>query len=232
MTSVKALQYFSLKAPILPFIQATKGLTAEDQPLVEQLWRLVKPSVYWRDGLITTKNQQQLIIDNGELIIDSCYLAQGLAQCQRLTVLCVTIGHQLPQQAENDLLSGHLHRGTVSDLLGSYSAEYLAETFSRYLAIQNMTKRLYPTLRYSAGYGDWSLSAQKQLLDFLAHPLLTVTCNDNFLLNPVKSITAVIGWSSNYQPPSYPQGKHTGFCNGGHNCAACTTWACQKGGQK
>lgn len=54
-----------------------------------------------------------------------------------------------------------------------------------------------PGDRFSPGYGDLPISLQPQLLDALnASNAIGLTCNQAFMLNPAKSVTAVIATDS------------------------------------
>ena len=52
--------------------------------------------------------------------------------------------------------------------------------------------RMIPTKRIAPGYGDFSLSVQKNIVDLFPHS--GVTCNESYMLTPVKSMTGVTGW--------------------------------------
>ena len=210
------------------FAQQTPGVP-EDEQLIGSLWQLARPQAVWREGRITGRQAHQLAIDGGEMVIDSAYVAQGLAQCEQVSVMALTIGPALPEMASRLLTEGELYRGTIADLLGSYGVERLAEDFCAHLSQQALSKGKFATLRFSPGYGDWPLTGQTSLLSYLACPQLGVHLTDNLMLEPVKSITAIVGWASSWKKPAYPEGNRgSGFCNGGHNCAACVTWACRK----
>ena len=57
-------------------------------------------------------------------------------------------------------------------------------------------KGLYLRPRFSPGYGDFSLSCQRAVLDALdAGKHLGIKLTDSFLMMPSKSVTAVIGVS-------------------------------------
>lgn len=229
MSGVHFLQSFAPDFSWQRFVEATPGVAA-DEAMIGELWRLARPQVVWRDGEITARDDCRLTIDEGALTIDSAYVAQGLAQCQRVTALAVSLGPALPEAASRDLHDGALYRGTIADMLGSYGVELLADDFCAYLSAQALPRGQYATLRYSPGYGDWPLTAQRQLVAYLDCPQLPLYLTEHDMLEPVKSITALLGWSAVWQKPQYPSGHHgSGFCNGGHNCAACTTWACRKG---
>jgi len=62
--------------------------------------------------------------------------------------------------------------------------------FNRLLARENarLTKA-----RFSAGYGDFLLENQKMMYDMLKLDRIGVTINENCILMPEKSVTAVVG---------------------------------------
>ena len=228
MSAVHHMQNFFIPFDVQQFIQTRKDCP-DDPQLLKALWRKVKPSVFWREEAISSNNGEVLTLGNGDLSIASCYVCKGLEQCSRATIMALTIGPGLPDEARISAQDGQLYRSTVADYLGSHGAELFAEAFCQYLQQQAVPKGMYATLRYSPGYGDWALGAQPEIFKFLNQCNGEIRLSDNYLMEPVKSITAIIGWSNQWQKQEYPKGEHNAFCNGGHNCAACVTWACRKG---
>lgn len=75
---------------------------------------------------------------------------------------------------------------------------------------------MYLTDRFSPGYGDLPLSLQKDVCALLDAPRrLGVQVTDSFLLNPSKTVTAVVGLSERPQPARV---RGCGFCNLRENC--------------
>ncbi len=200
-----------------------------DPQLLNELWKLMTPLAFWRDELIQSNDGDVMILGDTALSIASCYVCKGLAQCKKATIMALTIGPALPDEARRAAANGELYRSSVADYLGSHAVELFADAFCDYLQQQALPRGQYTTLRYSPGYGDWALDAQPKVFAFLEQCKGQIQLSSNYLMEPVKSITAIIGWSSQWQKPEYPRGEHNAFCNGGHNCAACTTWACRKG---
>ena len=231
MGRVNHLQQFYVPFDAEAFIAQHKDCPP-DVVLLQKLWKLVTPVAYWREELITQNDGAVLVLGDGSLWVESCYVSKGLAQCSRATILALTIGPSLPDFARKASLDGRLYEAAVADYLGSHGVELFADTFCAYLQQQAIPKGLYSTLRYSPGYGDWGLSAQKEVFAFLEGCQNKIRLDDSHMMEPVKSITAIVGWSSQWQKPEYPLGEHNAFCNGGHNCAACVTWACRKGQKK
>ncbi|MBO5140618.1 MAG: hypothetical protein J6B76_08215 [Peptococcaceae bacterium] len=227
MGTVNHLQQFHVPFDAEQFIQSHKDCP-QDVPLLDALWKMVHPAVFWREELIAENDGVCLRLYHNTLCVQSCYVAKGLAQCSRATVLALTIGSALPQFAANAAAEGRLYEAAVADYLGSHAVELFADAFCAYLQQQALPKGMYATLRYSPGYGDWALSAQPDIFQFLNGCRNKIQLSENYLMEPVKSITAIMGWSDKWQKPEYPHGEHNAFCNGGHNCAACVTWACRK----
>ncbi len=228
MSVVHHLQQFHIPFDVDAFMSGHKDCP-DDKPLVQELWQKVTPSVFWREESISRNDGDRLVLGQDALQIDSCYVCKGLAQCNKATMMALTIGSGLPDEARTAAQQGQLYRSAVADYIGSHAVEMLAEAFCQYLQQQALPRGLYATLRYSPGYGDWALTAQTDVFRFLNHCKGQIVLSENCLMEPIKSITAIIGWSSQWQKPEYPKGEHNSFCNGGHNCAACVTWACRKG---
>jgi len=227
MSIVQHLSHYHLPLDVDDFMLKVKECPHEPD-ILQQLWQLVKPFIFWREEPITSHKHGSIILGDNDLIIPSIYVAQGLAECQRATVLAFSLGQALPHEAEKCAERGELYRSSLADLLGSHGVEMLAESFCNYLQQKALVSGKFATLRYSPGYGDWALAEQREVLRFLDNCQGKIQLSENYLMEPVKSITAIIGWSNQPQRQEYPQGEHNGFCNGGHNCAACTTWACRK----
>lgn len=228
MGAVNHLQQFHVSFDAETFIKTHRDCP-EDIPLLQNLWKMVQPTVFWRDEPIQYNDGNMIVLKDDSFCVESCYVSKGLFECTRATVMALTIGSALPRFAAKASDEGRLYEATVADYLGSHAVELFADAFCTYLQQQAIPKGLYATLRYSPGYGDWALAAQTDVFSFLNGCQSKIKLSENYLMEPVKSITAMIGWSSVWQKQEYPQGEHNAFCNGGHNCAACITWACRKG---
>ena len=194
----------------------------------KELVAYIKPQIYWAKAPINIQKNGEIIVDQGQLIIKSTYVTEGLRDCLQATVLTATIGEVLPNISSKAIQEGRFWEGAIADAIGSYGIETLVETFSKHLAQTLQPQGLFPTLRFSPGYGDWSLEDQRDIVNYLeAQPIVKV--NSSYMLEPVKSITALIGWSGKPQSSIYPQGhRGSGLCQGQESCGNCQTWACMK----
>lgn len=226
MGEVQVLDLFNPEIDIFQLAAKVPELKGTENKLY-QLKKFLKPKIFWRDLNIEKVKKDELSFDGGAFSLASSYVAQGLKDCHKATLFAVTLGWDLPQYCQRALAQGRLWEATVADIFGSHGVEIVIENFHNYLQGVYLPKGLFSTLRFSPGYGDWSLKVQKNIIPYL-HAEKSIKVTDNFLLEPVKTITALVGWSNLPQPQMYPQGdRKKGLCQGG-NCAGCTTWACKK----
>ncbi|MBQ2860442.1 MAG: hypothetical protein IJE80_04705, partial [Peptococcaceae bacterium] len=120
MGTVNHLQQFHVPFDAEQFIQSHKDCP-QDVSLLDALWKMVHPAVFWREELIAENDGACLQLYDNTLCVQSCYVAKGLAQCSRATVLALTIGSALPQFAANAAAEGRLYEASVADYLGSHA---------------------------------------------------------------------------------------------------------------
>lgn len=134
-------------------------------------------------------------------------LRKNLAGCDRVVVFAATVGLELDRRI------GRYSRVAPSkavmlQAIGAERIEALCDAFQREIGC------LRP--RFSPGYGDLPLAAQREIFRALAPERhIGVSLNDSRLMSPSKSVTALIG-----------VGKAVGQCSHS-DCSACTLEHCQ-----
>lgn len=142
-----------------------------------------------------------------------------LAQCDQAVLLACTLGAQFDtllrtQQARD------MARAVMLDACGSAWVEAGCDAAEQ--EIQTRFPALYLTDRFSPGYGDLPLTLQPGICAALdAQRRLGVTVGASLLLNPAKTVTAVIGLAGT------PQMARIRGCA---YCALQQTCALRKGG--
>ncbi len=122
-------------------------------------------------------------------------LAKNLAGCQGIIVLGATIGVALDQltrrYSATDMARVVVLQAVGAAVLEEYLDEYNNELKAEYAQVQQ-----YLRPRFSPGYGDFGLESQSAILQLLeAGKTIGLTLTDGGMLNPTKSVTAVIGVS-------------------------------------
>lgn len=120
-------------------------------------------------------------------------IKKHLAGCTSAVVMAVTLSGEadklIRQTAVTDMADS-----LAVDCLCSAAVEQVCEIAEK--EIFSAIDAPYRTWRFSAGYGDFPLDIQKDLLLFLnAHRRIGLTVTENSLLIPSKSVTAIIGIS-------------------------------------
>ena len=126
--------------------------------------------------------------------IKSAKLAGFLKGCKETLFIGSTAGSAVMNAIRGDIEGGDMARGVVIDAVASEMADaaldWIVGFFNRLLARESarLTKG-----RFSAGYSDFLLENQKMMYDMLELDRIGVTINENFILMPEKSVTAVVG---------------------------------------
>ena len=116
-----------------------------------------------------------------------------LSGCDKAAVLCATLGAEIDKLIRVTQVSD-MARAVVLNSFANVAVEQVCDKAERMIAAQY--PGCYMTFRYSPGYGDYPLSLQKALLTFLDAPRkIGLSANENHLLVPSKSVTAVAGLS-------------------------------------
>ena len=221
---------------VLPLNLETSFVTMENPSLkgaekkIAQLNLLLEPVVFWKQTRINTVTENSIILTDDAPEIYSRYITNALRDSLEVTVFAATIGNKLPAHSSKCYKAGLLWESTITDIFGSFAVEHLTEKLKQHLRQVFLPRGLYPSLPFSPGYGDWSISSQKSILKYLqTTPEIEVTA-DHYLV-PVKSITAVIGWLPRPAVKIYPAAS-TDFtaanCGFHKECSTCPHKTCPK----
>ncbi len=182
-------------------IPAKKNL---DDPAENRLEKELKNIIGVAYGLISGKacyctfqikdiSENKVILDKSKTLINSKKIAGILKDCEYCSLFVSTIGPQLEgrvAEMETDNPSGAFYLEHV----GNWMAEYMAEAVNQKIS-QVITKAGFiPKKRYSAGYGDWPVESQKEILELTGARRIGVSISESYLMIPRKSVSALIGW--------------------------------------
>ncbi len=132
------------------------------------------------------------LCDFGYFSVKSENLGKNLKDCKRIFVFAATIGTEI------DRIIGKYSRISPSkaimfQAIGSERVEALCDTFCEDLKSET---KLALKPRFSPGYGDLSLSVQKDIVSVLdCFKRIGIALNDSLLMSPSKSVTAFVGLS-------------------------------------
>lgn len=189
-----------------------EGTVALIKSCIEQLEKAMNPkSVYAAFPLKRAGGGIEL--ENCRLRLIGSDIAEHLKDCGAAVLFAATLSPQVDRLIRQTQ-SKDIAAGLIMDSCASAAIELFCDMVEK--EIKSQFEECFFTTRYSPGYGDFPLEAQRDFLSALdAQRAIGLYANDAFLLTPMKSVTAVIGVGN--KPP---QGSKTGceFCRIKDNC--------------
>ena len=192
---------------------------APDPPLLSQLSaaadrlaRAAPPRWVWRAYPLAF-GPEGPALEGAGLALPGEMAARMLGGCAQAAVLICTLGAAFEALLRAEQARG-MARAALLDACGSAWVE--AGCDGAQAEISARFPGLHPTDRFSPGYGDLPLSLQRDICGALDTPRrLGVQVTDSLLLNPSKTVTAVIGLSDRPQPARI---RGCAYCDLRENC--------------
>ena len=147
--------------------------------------------------------QDSVVIEDGKFIVDNqvfdCdkIIYSNLKNADSLAFIVSTLGSELESMSKEYMDTNEMLNGYLVDKIGSELVETLADKTEIYLQEYLDKYGLKMTNRYSPGYCGWNVSDQKKLFSLLPDKFCNVSLNENSLMIPIKSVSAVIGIGKN-----------------------------------
>lgn len=129
------------------------------------------------------------------IIFVSHNLSKLMTGCREAVIMASTAGNDVVLARDREITHGDAAYGLVIDSTASETADAGLDWIQEFLNSQLAIKGRKLTTRYSPGYGDLNLSAQKQIYEALALDRLDIRITERFLLVPEKSVLAIAGIS-------------------------------------
>ena len=124
----------------------------------------------------------------GEIEFNSKNLAKNLSGCEKCAIFAVTLGVEVDMCIRQCAVMD-MAKATALQACAAVLVEELCDQVEEELKSQGDLKA-----RFSPGYGDLSLAYQKDVLRVLdASKKIGVTINDEYMMLPLKSVTAIVG---------------------------------------
>lgn len=155
---------------------------------------LASASAVWKSLEVLDCTGKGVSFRDSGFYIRSSDVAKMLAPCARATLMAATIGGPLTIETRGLMAEKRMTEAMLLDAFGSEAVEAAIDRLCGGLDKAAMSEGLIRTRRFSPGYGDWSLSSQEAILDELKAERIGIRLNEQHILFPEKSITAVVGW--------------------------------------
>ena len=202
----ESLRYLGIREPV------PAALRQEAEEVGRELAALPPRWVYRVFPL--EKGKGVFSVPGTELLLSGKTAERMLTQCSQVVLLACTLGSGFDAKLRTEQARGMAH-AVVVDACGSAWVEAGCDAAEEELRARFPGR--YLTDRFSPGYGDLPLTLQEGLCGALdARRRLGLTVTESLLLNPVKSVTALIGLSDT---PQMARIRGCGFCALQKTCA-------------
>lgn len=160
--------------------------------------------------------QKQLIKSDNPFLIIGEKAGRHLRGAEKIICLAATVGHAL-EDAVNDYFKKDAYtHALLLDTAAAVAVQQIGNELERMLTPKAAAKGYKMHWRYCPGYGDWPMEAQAELLPLCHGDAIGIGITEAGMLNPAKSITAVIGL--------YPDGEK--LPKDIRGCASCNRRDC------
>jgi len=164
-----------------------------DLILKEGLSLAVPKGVYLIFDLVNTDGG--LLLSGTDLVLEGENIRNHLIGAERCAVMAVTVGAGIDRTVMKYEKSGEYTKALMLDCVGNALVEEAADSLNN--EIEQIAKQdgFECKTRFSPGYGDFPLETQKKIIPLLdCERRIGVFLNDECLMTPRKSVTAVIGF--------------------------------------
>lgn len=176
--------------------RAAPSLRAEVTAAARKLTAALEPRYVWRVYALQ-QTDAGVLLPQADLLLSGEDARRMLAECDRAVLLACTLGARFETLLRAEQ-ARDMAQAVILDACGSAWVEAGCDRAEAELA--ERLPGCFRTDRFSPGYGDLPLSLQGQICAALDAPRrLGLTVTEQFLLNPAKSVTAVIGLSDRPQ---------------------------------
>lgn len=135
-------------------------------------------------------------IQIGSMGIKSKSLGKNLLGCREAAVFGATLGSEVDFRMKRYSFTDMARAVVLQACAAAYLEEYCDEAQSG-IAAEKAAQGQWLRPRFSPGYGDFDIHHQEDILRMLDAPKkIGLTMTDGYMLTPTKSVTAVIGIST------------------------------------
>lgn len=108
---------------------------------------------------------------------------------EKVAICICTIGPELEQEVKELMEKNEMTRALILDALGSEAAEEVAIQSDRILAEKAKEMNLWPSKRFSPGYGKWDIKEQRFIFRMLPAADIEVRLTESCMMVPRKSVS-------------------------------------------
>jgi hypothetical protein len=142
---------------------------------------------------VTSSPGDKTIEVDGVVFAVKPIIFRQIKDAEKVALFICTAGPEVGLRSRRSMKEGDLLRGYVYDVIGSEVVENAADRMQEELRLAVAVGGLKITNRFSPGYCGWDVAEQHKLFSFFPDNYSGITLTESALMNPVKSVSGVIG---------------------------------------
>lgn len=144
-------------------------------------------------------------------------IIKHLNGCEKVICMAVTVGAEIEHEINKKFERGEYLASVLLDAAATTAVEQAADLMEKNFAAKFSKDGYKLRWRFSPGYGDWDLTAQENLFKISGAEQIGISLSSALMLEPRKSVTAIIGLEKISAQIKTPHKK---------NCVACDKLDC------
>ena len=120
-------------------------------------------------------------------------IIKHLDGCERVICMAATVGLDIEREITHKFEHGEYLASILLDAAATAAVEQVADEMEKHFASTFARDGFKLRWRFSPGYGDWALTEQAKLFDAAGASRIGLTLTSAMMLEPRKSVTAIIG---------------------------------------
>lgn len=125
--------------------------------------------------------------------IEGKSITNHLKNATKVIILCATVGDAIEEAVTEHFSEGKYAYSLLLDAAATCAVERLADDMEKTIYPKVAAKSFSTRWRFSPGYGDWDVSQQPDMIRLSGANEIGISLTESMMLNPRKSITAIIG---------------------------------------
>jgi len=130
-------------------------------------------------------------------------ISRQIKEAEEAALFICTAGPVIGEMSRSSMKGGDLLKGYVYDVIGSEVVEAAADMMQEELLKEVAVCGMKITNRFSPGYCGWDVAEQHKLFSFFKDNFCGITLTESALMNPIKSVSGIIGIGRNVRYTAY-----------------------------
>ncbi len=156
-----------------------------------------------RIGPVEADRENRQLVCPGQVFNTGKIVTNHLRQSEEAAWFVCTVGEKLPGYSRILMEQGDIMEGYVVDVAGNLIVEKAMDKIQEILKKELAEEGLKTTNRYSPGYCEWDIVEQQKLFALFQEDYLGVRLTENSLMQPIKTVSGVIGIGKNVKNNPY-----------------------------